>query len=255
MQTTTNESFVSRRVAIGRWSTTLGFLVLLVGMYISLQQPPRPDPGSLTWMVFAPWITLFLGIVLLNVGKYHVMRYGSNPRVDRALATALKGLDHRYHLYSFVPDWPAEHLLATPHGVVVLEPRAFSGEIIHQGDRWKRPMNFKGILQRFAEGGLGNPTREALSDAEAIQKMLRERLGDAVGASISVFPIIVMTNSRVQLQMTDPEVPVVTIGNVRSAIRQAKDANKLSSNVQRQLVRALQWDPPQQALSTTRSNT
>jgi hypothetical protein len=255
VQTTTNEPFVRRRVAIGRWSTTLGFLVLLGGMYISLQQPQRPDPNSITWIVFAPWITLFLGIVLLNVGKYHAMRYGSNPRVDQALASALKGLDHRYHLYSYVPDWPVEHLLATPHGVIVLEPRSFSGEVIHAGSEWKRPMNLKGILQRFAEGGLGNPTREALADAEAVHQMLRERLGDAVGGSISVFPIIVMTNPRIKLNLSNPDVPVVTIGNVRSAVRQIKDANKLTATVQRQLVRALHWDPPHQALSTTRSNT
>ena len=255
MQITTNDSFAHRRALIGRWSTILGFLVLIGGMYISLQQPQRPDPNAPTWLFFIPWITLFIGIILLNVGKFHSMRYGTNPRVDRALARALKGLDHRHHLYSFIPDLPAEHILITPQGVVVLEARPFMGEIIHEGSGWKRPMSPTGLFQLFADGGLGNPTKEARRDAEEMQKILRERLGDDIGNSIMVLPIIVMTNPRVKLKITDPDVPVVMLADVKGAIRQLRDGQKLTADVQKQLVRALQWDTPHNALSTTRSST
>ncbi len=255
MQITTNNTFASRRALIGRWSTILGFAVLIVGMYISLQQPPRPTSNSVELVLFVPWITLFLGIILLNVGKYHSMRWGTNPRVDKALGRSLKGLNDRYHLFNFVPDLPAEHVLVTPQGVVVLEPRPFIGEILHEGDRWRRPLNFQGLLQRFADGGIGNPTKEALRSAAAIQATLRERLGDELGGSIMVFPIIVMTNDRVKLQITDPEVPVVRLADIRGGIRQLKDGHKLTADAHRQLVRAFQPASSHNALSTTRSDT
>ena len=249
MQITTNEKFVSRRSIIGRWATIIGFLVLIAGMYVSLQQPQRPE------QLWVPWTTLIVGIIALQVGKYHTMRWGTNPRVDHALAKALKGLDNRCHLYNFIADVPAEHVLVTPQGVVVLEPRPFIGEVIHEGHTWKRPINPKGILQRFADGGLGNPTQEALRDADAIQRMLRDRLGDQVASTIMVFPIIVMTNSRLSLQLSKPDVPVVLLSDLRGAVRQLKDARKLTTDVQRQLDRALRSELPDHALSTTRSNT
>lgn len=255
MQITTNDSFASRRALIGRWSTILGFAVLIVGMYISLQQPQRPTSNSLELLLFVPWVTLFLGIILLNVGKYHSSRWGTNPRVDKALSRALKGLNDRYHLFNFISDLPAEHVLVTPQGVIVLEPRPFIGEVMHEGNQWRRPINFQGLLQRFADGGIGNPTREALKSAAAIQNTLRERLGDDVGGSIMVLPIIVMTNDRVKLQMSDPEVPVVKLADLRGGLRQIKDGHKLTADVHRQLVRALQPDDSDSALSTTRSNT
>jgi len=254
VQITTNDSFASRRALIGRWCTIAGFVVLIVGMFVSLEQPPRADPHAIPLTLLAPWVTLFLGIILLNIGKYHSMRWGTNPRVDHALTRALKGLDHRYHLYNFVPDLPAEHVLVTPQGVIVFEPRPFMGEITHEGSGWRRPINPQGLLQRFADGGLGNPTREAQKDAEAMQSTLRERLGDDVGDSIMVFPMVVMTNPRVKLALTNPDVPVVMIADIRGGIRQMKDAHKISGDVQRQLDRALKWEPPQKAVSTTRRN-
>jgi hypothetical protein len=210
-------------------------------MFVSLRQPTQVE---VTWLTFVPWFTLGAGIILLNVGKFYAMRYGGRPRVDVAIGQALKGLDNRNHLFNFVPTLPVEHLLLTPTGVVVLETRPFFGEIIHHGSRWSRPMNFGSILQRFTEGGLGNPTREAQRDVEAVRNLLRERLGDDVADTIGISPIIVMTNPRVKLQVADPEVPVVPLSDLRNAVRRIKDGARLTSDVQRKLARALQWDSP-----------
>src|SRR5262249_24350641 len=113
-------------------------------MFVSLRQPTQAD---ITWLTFVPWFTLGAGIILLNVGKFYAMRYGTRPRVDQAITQALKGLDNRNHLFNFVPTLPVEYLLLTPNGVVVLETRPFFGDVIHEGDRWKRPMNVGSMLQ------------------------------------------------------------------------------------------------------------
>jgi hypothetical protein len=238
VQITTNEPFVRRRGLIGSLGTVLGFVVLALGMYVSIEQPSKPE---ISWLTFVPWITLAVGIIMLNVGKYYAMRYGTRPRVDVAITQVLKGLDNRNHLYNFVPTLPVEHLLVTPTGIAVLVPRPFFGDVIHSGDTWSRPVNFMAILQRFTDGGLGNPTHEALRDAEAVRNLLRERLGDDIGGSIGVSPVIVMFNPRVKLQVTDPEVPVVLVGDLKNAVRRVKEGGKLSSDVQKQIARALEW--------------
>jgi hypothetical protein len=241
MQITTNEPYVRRRGLIGTLGTILGFAVLGVGMFVSLRQPAQAE---VTWVSFVPWFTLGAGIILLNVGKFYAMRYGTRPRVDVAIGQALKGLDNRNHLYNFVPTLPVEHLLLTPTGLVVLETRPFFGDVIHEGDRWSRPMNFGSIVQRFTEGGLGNPTREAKRDVEAVRNLLRERVGDDVADTISISPIIVMINPRVKLKVEDPEVPVVPLSDLRNAVRRIKDGARLTSDAQRRLARALQSDSP-----------
>jgi hypothetical protein len=164
--------------------------------------------------------------------------------VDVAISQALKGLDNRNHLYNFVTTLPVEHLLLTPNGVVVLETRPFFGDVIHEGDRWTRPMNFASMLQRFTEGGLGNPTREAQRNVEAVRNLLRERVGSDLADTVGISPIILMINPRVKLQVTEPEVPVVPLADLRNAVRRIKDGARLSSDVQRKLARAFQWDSP-----------
>jgi hypothetical protein len=216
---------------IGTIGSILGFGVLALGMYVSFQFPTSPQ------LLLLPWITLALGILLLQVGKFYAVRYGT--RVDRALAQALKGLDNRYHLYNFQRDLPVEHLLATPNGLVVLETRPFFGEVINEGATWSRPVNLRGIFQLFTDGGIGNPTRDAERDVEAVQSLLRERLGDAAEA-IPVSPVVVFTNPRVKLKVSEPEVPVVELSGLRAALRQSKENRRLPPDLQRRLVRALQ---------------
>jgi hypothetical protein len=226
-------------------------------MFVSLQQSQRPDQVIVTWVTVVPWITLGIGIILLNVGKYYAMRYASNPRVDRAIGLALKSLDHRHHLYNFVPGIPVEHLLLTPSSVIVLEVRPFFGDIVNRGSSWSRPLSVGGLMQRFTDGGLGNPTLEAQRDVDAVQNVLRDKLGTEVGGSIAVLPIIVFTNPRVKLQSTESTVPVVSLVDLRSTLRRTKDVGRLSPDVQRRLVRAFQWGTQTESdsVSTTRSNT
>lgn len=247
MLASTNEPYVKRRAIIGTLGSILGFGVLALGMYVSFQPTTSPQ------FIFLPWIALALGILLLQVGKFYAVRYGT--RIDRALALALKGLDNRYHLYNFQRDLPVEHLLLTPNGVVVLETRPFFGEVINEGVSWSRPVSARGIFQLFTDGGIGNPSRDAQRDVEAVQKLLRERLGDAA-AAVPVSPVVVFTNPRVKLQVSDPVVPVVEMSGLRASLRPLKDNGRIPPDLQRRLVRALQpgGDDQSHPVTTARSD-
>jgi hypothetical protein len=242
VQVTTNENYVKRRALIGTLGTVIGFVVLGLGMYISIQQTGQGSPPVVNWVTLVPWFTLGIGIISLNIGKYYAMRYGGRPRVDQAIVQALKGVDHRYHLYNWVPTLPVEHLLVTPNAVIVLETRPFYGDVIHQGSRWTRPYNFGSIVQRFTDGGLGNPTTESQRSAAAVQEYLKERLGQSADG-VSVLPMVVLTNSRLKLQLTDPDVPVVTMADLKAAVRRLKEGGKVPADIQRQVIRALEWGP------------
>jgi hypothetical protein len=257
VQITTNEAYVKRRGTIGWVASVAGFLILSVGAYFALQQSMRTDPAVATWIVFVPWVTFLLGYVLTNIGKHYTTHFGGRPRIDIALAQSLKGLDSKNHLFSYVPTIPTQHLLVTPNAVVVIDPRPFIGQVIHKGGKWSRPLSPRGLWDRFSDGGLGNPTAEAQRDAAAVETMLRERLGDVVAKSIVVLPIIVCTNPRLNLQLDNPDVPVVMLGDLRGAIRKLREGGRLTSDVQRQIIQAVQWGTPAilATEATTRSKT
>lgn len=247
MQQTVNESFVATRSRLGGLSMIAGFVVLVVGFVISLSAPTRPE------LLAVPWITLGVAVFLLNLGKFYQSRYGLRP--DRLLLQSLKGLDGKYHLFSFVKEIPTEHVLLTPNGVVVLELRPFTGDVINEGDKWSRPVNPSGILHLFSDGSLGNPTKDAAQDVTAVRKVLRERLGDQVADAVPMAAIIVFTNPRVKLQVSEPAVPVVLLSDLRGELRKLRDGTRMPLDLQKKLARALEASQNQadDALSTSRS--
>lgn len=251
MQVTVNERYVATRARIGTVAMLLGFLALLAGFVISLLAPTMAP--TQTGLFVLPWFTLGIAIFLINLGKFYQSRYGLRP--DRVLGQALKGLDSKYHLYSFVKKLPSEHLLSTPNGVVVLELRPFNGEVINDQAKWSRPVNAKGFLELFTDGAIGNPTKDAESDVAAVQKMLRERLGEAVARTIPVVPLIVLSSPRVKAKINEPAVPVVMMSELRGALRKLREHPRVPMDAQRQLARALEasQENPNDALSTSRS--
>lgn len=246
MQVSVNETFVNRRARIGAICMLLGFLALVVGFVVSLMAPQQPG------LFVLPWFTLGIAILLLNFGKFYQSRYGLRP--DRALTQALKGLDSKHHLYSFLKSLPTEHLLAMPTGLVVLELRPYNGDVISDGAKWSRPLSLNGIFQLLSDGGLGNPTNDAEADVAAVQRMLRDRLGEA-GAAIPVSPFIVLTGPRVKPRVSSPVVPVVLLSDLRAALRKLREGPRLTMDLQRQLSRALEagQETSDNALSTSRS--
>lgn len=247
MQVTVNSAYVANRARIGAVTTILGLAVLGVGMYISLQSPTNME------LAILPWFTLGLGIILLNIGKFHQSRYGT--RLDRALAQNLKAFDSRHHLYSYVKDLPVEHLLSTPYGLFVLEARPHQGEIINEGDKWSRPVSARGFWNLFTDPGLGNPSKDAEQDVAAVRKMLRERLGEKVEPTIPVAPVVVFTHPRVKLRVSESTIPVVTLSDLRGALRKQKEGGRIAPEVQRQLARALgpSQETQERPQSTSRS--
>src|SRR5437868_3439347 len=97
MQVVSNQEFIKKHSRIALLGYAGGFLVLMIGFYVATSTANGIDTRADYWQFYAiaPWITLAVGMILLNIGKANQMRWGGRPRPDEAIATALKPLDNR----------------------------------------------------------------------------------------------------------------------------------------------------------------
>jgi len=233
----TNEQFVTNRARIARFASILGFAALAGGFVFSWMMTGEQLVD--TWRVAAAYGSLIIGLLAVNIGRYNNVRWGRRPREEEILSNSLKGLDYKYRLYNYQKHLPVDHLLLSPFGLFVLEARPFYGQIANQGDRWRRKGGVWAILQMFAEGGLGNPTREAHRAAGAVERMLRNVLPSEEAARVAVEPVIVLTSPLAKPEIVEPAVPVVIPKELRAHLRATAGRTKISNEMHRSLTKIL----------------
>jgi hypothetical protein len=207
MRLVTNDSLVKRNATIGKYATIGGLGVLVLGLVINLAG--RDNPA----LVLVPYVTLLLGFVLSNAGMYFSNRYGREPRADKAIAAALKGLDDKYQLYSFY--LPGAHFLIAPTGIYSFTPKFQSGVVQWDGKRWKHK-NANFLLTFFGQEGLSNPNSEAASDANGIAKFLARNLEGSVPP---VQPVIIFYNDNVKIDADMPPIPAMHVKQLKEYLR------------------------------------
>ena len=230
VQVLTNERFVKSRGRLGHIATLLGFATLIVGLYLTWQQPE---------MALYAYVTLVPGFLLISYGNYTTIRWGTHPRVDEALGIALKSLDNKYQLFNYVKGLPTDNLLLTPSGLVVIEVRPYFGAFENKGGRWKRKRNLSGWLLMLGEGGLGNPSRDIQHGVKTVTDFLTTSLGGEDAAQIPVEGVVVFTHPRAVLTVDNPEVPVVAVKDLKPEVRRLRAQGRLNTDLYRRLARVL----------------
>lgn len=225
MQVITNEQFVASRARIGKIGTLLGLAAFFAGFFTSLNIE----------LIGISYALLIFGLFAFNVGRYNSVRWGTRPRQDEILANALKGLDHKHVLLNYAGDVPASHLLLSPLGLFVIEPRIHDGEIACEGSRWRRKRSFTTIVRSFVEGGLGNPTRDAQRVVAGVKSFLVDKLGAERAEVVPLEAVIVFTSPLVQLKVTDPVVPVVKPDDLKAQVRSVQGRTKMAGELYRRL--------------------
>ncbi len=198
MRVTANTNLIRRRGRLGMTVSLIGIGVLAAGMIVSFTTQNQPQ------LVWVPLIALIIGFLLAQFGSYNLRRWGRSPRPDQLLEEALKGFDDRYHFY--VWSLPVPYVLLTPNGVYAFVTRDQTGAVSVKGATWQTRFSLRRLLLLFAQEGLGNPTEEARVQAAHLQDWIRTKLPDL---SVVVQPVIVFIDPRVQLDVTDPVVPVM----------------------------------------------
>lgn len=231
MQVVTNQGFVKTRGRLGRLASLLGFAILIGGLVLSFQNNE---------MVFVAYIALIPGYAAIMYGNYATLRWGIKPRVDEIIGGALKSLDHKHYLFNYQGNLPAENLLLTPNGLVVLEVRPYVGEFqIDAKGRWHRKRGLAGWLLVLGEGALGNPTRDGARKAESVKQYLSDQLGPEVAAQVPVESVVVFTHPRAKLTVENPDVAAALARDLRGQIKRPRDGARMPNETYRQVTRLL----------------
>ncbi len=236
----TDEGLVSSRRRIGRIASIAGLVVLGLGLFVSFNQASRQGDQVDTFQaLILPYLTLIVGLVLVTVGKANNVRWGGRFPPHEVLTNGLKSLDNRHRLYNYTTGIPCDHLLVTPNGLIVFDTKPTFGNIRNEGDRWSRQGGVAKWLVYFTEGGLGNPSREAIATTDRVKKWLSEQLGEEIANRLPVQTAIVFTHPRAALTVENPAIPVILGKDVRSFVRGPDKKNRLPADAQKRLTELL----------------
>jgi hypothetical protein len=225
MQIHLNERMIARRAKVGRYASTAGLIVLLIGMVATFRGQ------QYVWVSFG---ALLFGLVASQVGTYYMRRWGRNPRPDEILASSLKGLDKRYHFYAW--SLPADYVLMGPAGLFVFAAKDHMGQVEYRDGRWRQPFRWTRLLTVFALEGLGNPEREAADQAARLARFLADAWGAEEAAQVPVQGVIVFLAANAELHLTDePSLPVLPLRRLKDFIRSQGKGEKLSGDVRGKL--------------------
>jgi hypothetical protein len=217
MRLTTNEKLVQQRSTWARYLTFAGMGLLLGSLVLSF----------MTDYIMLAYGALFAGFVVAMVGSNLANKWVKPPRPDQVLEKSLKGFDNKHHLYNYL--LPAEHVLVTPGGALVLKAKYHDGEITCKNGKWNRPWKWTRLFGALAQEPLGNPIAEMQYEIGKLQQILADKIENA--ATIPVEGYVVFTDPRAHLSIDDSSLPVVLAGDLKEALRKGKRAQPLPSSV------------------------
>jgi hypothetical protein len=224
MKVMVNEKLVAKRAKFARNISLLSMVLLLAGLLTTWLLPDK--------MILSTGLVV-LGFIGANIGAHNANRWLKEPRADQVLAKVLRGFDNQHRLYSYIAVAP--HVLLTPDGVFTFTVKPQDGQVFCQDSRWKRNFNWRRLFRVFSEEALGNPTKEALIEAENLQKALTEVWPG--GEVPPVQPVIVFTDPTVSLEVDTPAVPAVTGKGLKDYVRQRRKGMSLSPEQRKELAR------------------
>jgi len=211
MRVETNTKLVRRNRRLAQYLFFFS-LAVLVGAFIFTNQqvlnPSVPDPNSLesTLLILLPALILPLGVVTSMISVRMTNLWVRQPRPENALRDGMKGLSNKSVLYNYY-HMPARHVLICPQGVYTITTRFQDGRYRVDGDRWTTYGGaFSGLLRFFRRDGIGNPSEDARAAAAHVQRLLKP-----IAPDIEVRPLVVFIDPRVQLEINEPDVPVLLV--------------------------------------------
>jgi hypothetical protein len=221
-QISTNEPLIENRKKVGRYASIGGLAIIFGGLLASFQN-----------QILLAYGALIVGFILSNVGAYYLSRWGLGTH--EKLSTALKGLDKRYRLYNYL--LPVPNVLLTPYGITVFLVKNQEGVIVADAQGWRQPTGLLGSLFRFMRAfstePLGDPPRELEQQKQTIKQFVTQ--GMPGGGQVPVEGLILFTNPRAEVSLTDPKTPAIAINKqpdaLKNVLRRDKRTTQLSGEV------------------------
>jgi hypothetical protein len=206
MQIVRHAQYIKGQKRKGRLLAILGFLLLTGSLFVAW----FPE-----LLLFA-YIAMLAGFVMFNIGMQLVGKWSRNPRNDQIFDLRLKGLNSRYTLihYPMVGKKVVEHLLVHPGGVLVMTARELDGKVSQVRSSWKKTGGLFRRLFSFSGPQLGNPSFDTDASIQRVQTMLQENQ-----LEVDVLGAVVFLNPRIDLQIQEPDFPVLHGEEVEDFVR------------------------------------
>jgi hypothetical protein len=222
----TDEALIESRQRIGRWAAFGGLAILIGGLVISFRsQTPA--------MVGVTYGALVVGMFLSSIGIYLADKWVQEPRSDQALENALRGFDDRYTLYNYV--LPAEHVLLTPYGLIVLAVKRQGDAVRYADGKWRHEQSLYKRIQGLSRERLGDPIRQMETDIQQMNKLIGAALPD-MDADVPVEGAVVFTHPEVKLDTGAAPADVVHVKKLQNYVRRAdKRQRRLKEEVRQEL--------------------
>ncbi len=230
MRIYTNEKFIEKRTKLGRRTSMVGLVILMVGMAASFSPGliagwaesgnELANTALATWLVGGGWLfvsmgALLIGFLLGQIGNANVRNFAASPRADEVIEKTLKGFDDRNHFYAWAE--PTDLVLAGPAGIFAFVTRSMGGKLTIQNGKIKQPFSIKRLIFAFGQEPAGLPGEEAQGDANKLGAWLAEQIGNE--EPVDVKPIVVFTNENVQLDVQDSDVPIIHYKQLKQFLR------------------------------------
>ncbi len=232
MQVYCNEKYVQSRAKLGRYASFTGMGVLLVGLIVTWTAA-----GSNEGLILS-FLALIAGFILSQVGLYYANRFARPERPDQVLAKSLKGFDDRYNLFQYTS--PAGNVLVTPTACFAFTIKMQRGPIRYQNGKWKHSSGFRSLLLWIASDSLGNPSKEAVVEADTLRRYLLKKLP---GVEVPVQPVILFGNPTAEVDASGSPVPAVHYKKLKDWLRGPGKSGTLNAEARQKLIELL--SPPE----------
>lgn len=206
MRIVRHNAYISERKRRARIFSLFGFLLLSGSLLIAWY----PD------YLLVAYVAMLGGFILFNMGMQQLGKWTRNPRNDQILDHQMKNLSDRVTLIHYAPfgKHRIEHVAVHPGGLVVLTAREVDGTIKKRRSSWKRKGGLYRRLFSFSGPQVGNPSFETDANVRRAEEFLAENQME-----VDVEGAIVFVHPRVELDIEDPDYPVLHGDEVDEFIR------------------------------------
>ncbi len=243
MRVVINQRLVRRSRRIAQYSFFVTLAILVAGLFVTNATPATNNP----LLLLAPLIVLPIAMAATVYSVRMANLWLREPRTEDVLQRGLKGISNRSVLYHYA--LPARHVLVAPQGVFTFTVRPQDGRFRVDGTNWTREGGaFSKFMRFFRQDNVGNPHRDALRDAAAIQQLVDQV---APESGVTVQPVIVFTSPQAEVEVSESPIPVVHADtkkrpSLKTYLRDVKKENNhatLSAEQIEALERAARIDP------------
>jgi len=253
MRTYRNVRKIQGKEKLGRRLSTLGLVVLFIGLFASFSQNyftgARAESSLGQFMSqYWPYISfaaLPLGFIFASVGSYFINRFahrrwpGSKKiaRPDEMLERYMKGFDNKYAYFAY--SLPPAYALVGPCGVQIFTVRSDKGRVKVSGDKWREPFSLGRIFTIFAREGVGNPKSDLLDQGKKLSEVIAQAPDADQFDDVPVEGAAVFLNPEVQLEVDNPTVPALRGDQLKAYIRRRAKENKVNAKTLKALTEYL----------------